>query len=223
MRVTVRNSYESSPNASPDVAVFFDVFRASTTLLSLVHVGASTILSANDEETCRAYLGRGYELISEVFRGGIDNSPTQVLAGGYGGRPVIHKSTNLTTAVFNNRRCKRALVGGFGNASTLVEYLKASGAETVELVAAAHFGRRSEAVEDLACAETIRRMLEGTFDGRIARLDEVTEKIRQKSQRQPPVAAHYLADIRLAIELDRFPYLIEAKPLNDRLMEIVKL
>src|SRR5690349_17997087 len=103
MHITIRNSYDPPRSTSPDVAVFFDVFRASTTLLALVHVGAAKIYSANDEETCRSFHKQGYELVSEVFAGGIDNSPSQVLTGSYKGRQIIHKSTNLTAAVFHNR------------------------------------------------------------------------------------------------------------------------
>ncbi len=223
MQVAVRNSYDPPCFASPDVAVFFDVIRASTTLLSLVHVGASRIYSANDEETCRSFHQQGYELISEVFAGGIDNSPSQVLAGSFGGRAVIHKSTNLTAAVFHNRSCHRALIGGFANATTLAAHLAKTGAETVELIAASHFGKRTEAVEDISGALTVAAMIRGEFTGIIPRGDEVERKIREKESRDPPARAHYLKDMRIAVELDRFPYVIEAKTISERLMEVVKL
>lgn len=220
VKVFVRNSYETSAVRKADVAVFFDVYRASTTLLSLVHVGASRILSANDEETCRKYHADGYELISEVFRGGIDNSPSQVLAGNYLGRPVIHKSTNLTTAVFHNRDCGRMLIGAFCNARVVVDYLKKSGAETIDLVAAAHFAKKTEAVEDMAGARLVEAMLNGTFTGTPPMQKELEERFRSKKERQPPMPPHYIRDIEIAAEIDRFPYVIEAKSLSEKLMEI---
>lgn len=223
MRIVVRNSFEPSPITNPDIAVFFDVIRASTTLLSLIHVGASKVYSANDEETCRTFHGQGYELISEVFHGGIDNSPTLVLAGNYAGKPAIHKSTNLTAAVFHNRHCKRALIGGFANASQVAAYVKGTGAETVELVAASNFLKKVESVEDVAGALTVQAMIEGRFDGKVPRGDELEAKVRGKEARQPPLPPHFLKDLRLVTQVDRFPYVLEAKPVHERLMEIVRL
>ncbi len=223
MRIVVRNTFDPSPFSAPYVAVFFDVIRASTTLLSLVHVGASPIYSANDEATCREFHDQGYELISEVFHGGIDNSPTQVLAGNYRGKAAIHKSTNLTAAVFHNRHCKRALIGGFANASVLASYIKATGAETVELVAASNFLKKAESVEDVAGAMIVEAMIHGTYDGKVPRADELEAKIRRKEARQPPLPDHFLRDQRLATVVDRFPYVIEAKTVSERLMEIVRL
>ena len=113
LKVTIRHSYDPAPARpadAPDAVVFFDVFRASTTLLCLAHSGAEEIVMANDEATCRELQRQGHLLVSEVFSGGFDNSPTQILAGPFKGRRVVHKSTNLSNAVFHNPEIGRAHV-----------------------------------------------------------------------------------------------------------------
>ncbi len=222
MRIAVRNSYESPVFASADAAIFFDVFRASTTLLALVSVRAERILSANDEATCRGYQAQGYELVSEVFAGGIDNSPAQVLAGKFTGHRVIHKSTNFTNAVFHNLGAKRLLIGALVNAERLVEHVFSAGYETVELIAASHFAGRTEAVEDLAGARVVEAMLKREAVGVLPEAELIAAKLARKRQTQN-LPAHYWDDTRLALELNRLPELAEIRRLDERTMEVVTL
>ncbi len=96
MRVITRQSYDAPPAPRVDVAVLFDIFRASTTLAALLSRQPAEIVATNDEKTARSLAAVGHVLISEVFRGGLDNSPTKVLAAELAGKKIVHKSTNMT-------------------------------------------------------------------------------------------------------------------------------
>lgn len=103
MDIVLRHSFEpSGTKGAATVAVFCDVFRASTTLLTILSKNPERVFLTNDEETASAYVARGALLFSEVFRGGFDNRPSQAERADLAGRTIIHKSTNLTNAVFSS-------------------------------------------------------------------------------------------------------------------------
>ena len=219
MRIAVRQSYESPVIPRPDVAVFFDVFRASTTLLALLSRRPAHLVSANDLETCRRYRANGYRLVSEVFAGDFDNSPSQVLAASLAGQPVIHKSTNMTNALFHHQGAGRSLIGGFVNASRLARHLRAGGYASVELVACGHFARGTEALEDTTGVALVHDLLAGG-DGDVD-LSGVHAKLASKRARLGgQVAEHYWEDARLALARDSLPYLAEASRLDATTLEV---
>jgi hypothetical protein len=71
-------------------------------LLAIISASPAKIILTNNEETARRLVDQGALLFSEVFGGGFDNSPTQVRAMDLSGKIIVHKSTNLTNAIFNH-------------------------------------------------------------------------------------------------------------------------
>jgi 2-phosphosulfolactate phosphatase len=223
MRVICRNSYEQ-PNdyQQASVAIFCDVFRASTTLLTILGRLPARVILTNDEETARKFVREGAVLFSEVFGGGFDNSPTQARSVDIAGKVIVHKSTNLTNAIFHHPGFKRGFVGGFVNISAMVRYLRVNVIDAVEIVAASHFGRKTEAVEDLSCIRLISDHLILGPSNVIPRLDEIQEKISQK-RLKGGYSEHYFSDVELALQLNEFRYLAEIKIIDQRSMELVRV
>jgi len=218
MLISVRNSFDAPTWEAADLVVHFDIFRASTTLLALLSQKPARILSANDRATVERFRRQGYTLVSEVFAGGIDNSPSQVLSGSFQGAKVIHKSTNLTNSIFlGSGSATRTVIGGFVNATCLVSFIRSGGFARVELVAAAHFGRREIAVEDWACAQMVLQMLEGHPVDLPALLRPVRAYLTEKRRRRS-YPDHYWRDTELALALDTLPYLAEVRPLESGLL-----
>lgn len=222
MRIVVRNSYE--PRRAPAaVTVFFDIFRASTTLLALMSQKPRLLVAVNDAESARRYAEEGYALFSEVYPGGYDNSPVQGLAGDFHGKDVVHKSANLTEALFANAPWQDAYVGSFVNLTALGEHLRALRPESVELVAAAKFHHKREAVEDSVCARSLRTYLEtGAVDVTgVEGYDQIVAKLAYlKSQAERSVPKTYWQDVDLALSRDRIPVLARIVPHRERSLRI---
>lgn len=210
MQVTTRQSFVEANGPKPDLAVYFDIFRASTTLAALVSRGATPIYGTNDPVIAERLVAGGARLVSEVFRGGFDNSPTQILTAELAGRQIVHKSTNLTTAVMAELgRAGRTLVGAFVNMSRLVAEIQKSGAQRIELVAAAHKSRAREAPEDTACMEMVARWLRGEQHREIREQGQLEAMLADKRQRRPDIREHYFADAALALRVDALPHVLE--------------
>lgn len=231
MSIVVRNSYEQpAAQSSADIAIFCDVFRASTTLLTILSKSPRQVLLTNDEQTANRYVNQGAILFSEVFAGGFDNSPSQAETAELGGKVIIHKSTNLTNAIFSSSVLRlgtggRGFIGGLVNLSALVRYLQplnGSGRRVFEIVAASHFGRHTEAVEDVVCASMIADALAGRPHSMIPRLDEIAAKIERKRARGN-YSQHYFDDVAIAMQLDRYDFLAEIKVIDSSLMEIMRI
>jgi phosphosulfolactate phosphohydrolase-like enzyme len=222
MQIHVRQAFAPSAfgTAKADVTVLFDVFRASTTLAALLAAKPARVVATNDAAAAAELVAQGFQLVSEVFAGGIDNSPTQVVAARLGGRSVVHKSTNLTESLFRIfPEAQRVLIGSFANASTLVAALRAAAPARVELVAAGRHGGREECAEDTACAAFVRAALTGAMPAMptLAALRPDLAKKRQAGERE----AHYWADLDVALTRDAFATLPEARPADGELIEIV--
>jgi phosphosulfolactate phosphohydrolase-like enzyme len=145
--------------------------------------------------------------VSEVFGGGYDNSPTQMLAASLEGREIVHKSTNLTTAIFAHGLAPTTLIGGFVNATRLVTHINQLSPRSVELIAASHFAKAKIAIEDLACAEMIADGLRSRLPDALVRGPEIAAKLADLRMRKTGIAAHYWDDVALALRIDALPEL----------------
>ncbi len=210
LNISVRNSYQTpavkSPASKHDLTVFIDVFRASTTLLTLLKHGAGEVVGIYDPALIRDYMSRGYLLVSEVIDEGLDNSPSQVADHGVNGEKVVMKTGNLITAVFNNLDFERAVVAGFANLDAVSGYILRSGYRTVDIVAASHFEERYPALEDVTCAQVlVDRLLDIPVD-HAPLVREIREiygrKMRAGTSRMPE---HYWIDIQYALQMNTIP------------------
>lgn len=200
MKISVRNAFETS-TANADVRVFIDVFRASSTLAHMLKKGNTEILGAKDPATVEKYKTEGYVVISEVMAGGLDNSPSQAISFGNGGK-FIQKTGNFTAAVFANLNFTRAVSAAFVNIGAVCEYLIGNRFESVDVVACGHFDERVQAVEDSSCAEMLRLMLSGEKPRQLPYFNAILEKIEKRRSGRFQFPAHYWRDLELALQCD---------------------
>ena len=223
MQIVIRNSYEPSPfGTNTDVAIFCDVFRASTTLLTLANSKAKDIYLTNDEETALNFVKKGAVLFSEVFKGGYDNSPTQVKTLDLNGKVIIHKSTNLTNAIFHHPGFARGYIGSFVNLTRVIQLLKHCAGKKVELIAASHFAKGTEAIEDVGCIALMSSYLESGIKAPIPKHSEILEKVKAKRARGS-YSDHYFTDVECALVVDEFDFIAEVTICDERTMRLTRL
>ncbi len=223
MQIITRNSFEPSPfGTSTDVAIFCDVFRASTTLLTLAASRAKEIFLTNDESTANDFVAKGAILFSEVFKGGYDNSPTQVRSLDLAGKVIIHKSTNLTSAIFHHPGFAKGYVGGFVNLSRVIKFLKLCDGKKVELVAASHFAKGSEAIEDVSCVSLMLSYFKTGLKSEIPQHHVILQKVEGKRERGN-YSAHYFKDIEHALSIDEFDFMAEIIICDSQVMRLSRL
>lgn len=108
------------------------------------------------------------------------------------------------------------------NLSALVGILKCEVDGICEVVAASHFSRGTEAIEDTACTTMIESHMRGHALSAIPRLQEIRDKIVGKKA-CGGYSAHYFEDVELALQLDRFNFAAEIKVVDDKVMEVVRV
>ena len=238
MKISVRNSYEAPVNGA-DITVFFDIFRASTTLVTLASKHPDIIVSSNHLPTIRNYQESGYRLLSEVYTGDFDNSPTQVMSESWQGRKVIHSSTNLTNSIFGNRDFHHGLIGCFHNIEALTDYIVSRRPQHVELIACSHFARRTVAIEDMSCAMLCRSRLLALLavsvsdsglqpslslmgTPNIPDQEGIRAKIADK-EASATYPAYRINDLRYCMELKAVPVVLEIQPRSHHVMEIASV
>ena len=223
MDIVIRQSFEAKVGAAADVTVFFDVFRASTTLAALVSRRPAEILSTNDFAKVEQMIAEGALLVSEVFAGGLDNSPSQILSADISAATkIVHKSTNLTTAIFAGMPAKRPLIGSFVNLSATAKHIISLGVQSIELVPAGHRNFNRQAIEDTLAAEAMRDLLSGSIskDEDAKRLATIRDHLAGVRARRPDLAAHYWEDAEIALSTDRFNHVLQADPVGDGVIRI---
>ena len=211
MQVFSRDAY-APPEISPQLRIFIDVFRGTTTLASLLWNKAARVISARGEVLLKR-LDEGYLLVTEKGPGWRDNSPTLVARENLSSLNIVHDTGNLTEAIFANLDFTEAITAGFVNLSAAAAYAQAGGFKTVEIVRSAHFAEKTPAVEDDSCSETLERLLAGNPLKKYPYYHELEEKIakRRESGKFP---AHYWADVNLALARDAMPVVPKLKPLG---------
>lgn len=204
MEVEIRDSFEPSDKVS-GLAVFIDVFRGSTSIICLLHKGAREVLGIRDEKVLKAAVAAGYRLVSEVVKTGLDNSPSSILAADHSGERFVHKSGNLTEAIFANPGWERALICGFVNLDAAAAWIRSSGASSVTIIPAHHFAEKKKAIEDESCAVMLKAILGGADVTEYPFYAEIEEKIRKRKSSGYPFPAHYWEDLRLALQRNTVP------------------
>ncbi|MDD4004616.1 MAG: 2-phosphosulfolactate phosphatase [Elusimicrobiaceae bacterium] len=201
MKISVRSAFEQ-PSAQSEATVFIDVFRAATTLCYLLRYGAGEVVGAQDAARISQYRKKGYILVSEIMAGGLDNSPSAILALKEPQGRFIHSTGNFTAAVFANPGFKTAIAAAFVNAGAAARYLLARRFGSVELVMCGYYKAGLPAVEDAACAQMLCRLLRAEAFSLASCLPEITRDIetRRKSGIAYPHA--YWRDVELALRCD---------------------
>src|SRR5512139_897465 len=123
------------------IAVVIDVFRAFTVAPHAIAAGASRVLPAGEIEEALAIrqtlpdallVGERHARKLPGFDAG--NSPTEILALGVAGRPVIHTTHAGTQGLVNATGAVEVLTGSMVNVSAIARYVESRAPSQVTLV-----------------------------------------------------------------------------------------
>lgn len=112
-------------------------------------------------------------------------------------RNVVLKTSNLTTALAQNN-CSELIICCFNNLSSVVQKIVSSKYQNVEIVPAGFMDLKKMNLEDMLCAETLKKSLD---EKTIVIPDEILleEQIKKMCDLKPR-PAHYVDDVMLAIQ-----------------------
>lgn len=166
----------SGARAARGVAVLFDVFRASNTIIACLEAGAVFVRPVGALEEAYRLKEAHPEHLLFGERGGLPpvgfdggNSPVWVAAQDLRGKGVLLTTSAGSQGIVHANGAETILIGSFLNLSALAGYLQALHPPEVSLIAMG-LDAREPAEEDEAAADGLRRLLLGRpFDFRIIR------------------------------------------------------
>jgi 2-phosphosulfolactate phosphatase len=197
------------------IALVIDVFRAFTVAPHAVAAGASRVLPVGEIDDALALrqampdavlVGERHARRLHGFDAG--NSPTEILAVGVSGRPVVHTTHAGTQGLVNATGADEVLTASLVNVSALARYVRSRQPRHVTIVRMGHEARERCAEDDL-CAE----ILLGLFDGRPP---PTTAAVRDRL-RDAPAAVKFFdpeadwaprTDFDYCTEVDRFDFVL---------------
>ncbi|MCW3978913.1 MAG: 2-phosphosulfolactate phosphatase [Candidatus Bathyarchaeota archaeon] len=196
------------------LAVVIDVFRAFTTAAYVMANGAERIIPVGSVEQAFGLrrLHPDWVLIGErrgIRVEGFDygNSPYEVSLADFSGRTVVQSTGAGTQGVVNAAGAEAVVLGSFVMAGAVASYIESRQPEIVSLVAMGDVGVKPNA-EDEGCADYI----EGCLRGRPPDFEEIRGRIRDAPSGakffDPSQPQFREEDFRLALELDRFDFVL---------------
>ncbi|MGY5386663.1 2-phosphosulfolactate phosphatase [Bacillus spizizenii] len=191
MTITIYQGHHHSL-APADINIVIDVIRAFTVAHYAFIGGAKEILLVGTaeeafalKETYPDYVLTGEEKGVGISGFDLDNSPKRMAMQDMADKRLIQKTTNGVTAALGALKAKHLFVTGFSNAKTTAEYVKTLAVKDCVLnIVASH----PSGDDDMACAEYIKGIIEGTnavtAAGVIERIkrSSVAEKFFDRSQ-----------------------------------------
>lgn len=217
----IRKSLLDGAGTAEGLAVIIDVFRAFSCAPLFFHFGAERVILEADAEAAKSLKrsNPSYILVGEIDEiplegADLTNSPTQILKKGrafFQRRTVIHRTTAGVAGVRAAWNAgAEVILGSFVMARAVAEYIKASGGETISLVAMGSRGLR-RAEEDEACADYLEHLLAGSPYDQVSHLkDIILDEICMRFTRGnmpylPP------EDPIFCLQRDLFDFVIEVK------------
>lgn len=229
-RISIRTWLEPFPKKE-GVAVVFDIFRCCTTVHTLAAKGrgplfvAPSLKDAATDERVRAM--RVFSELSQPVEctERYDNSPLQAGTSDWeSGRPALVATTTGTPAMFAAYQFEKVYVGSFVNFSPLVAALAAfEGPITLIPAAVPEWSH----VEDEIACQSVATALEGFFNiPDFVRQCAEAGRERILASPRPAHLAGKLAtgadDVRLSLEIDRYPQLLSLRFDGSLLAEVIK-
>ncbi len=229
-RISIRSWLEPFPSFE-GVAVVFDIFRCSTTVHCLASRGEGPLFVAPSlKEAASDDRVRDMRVFSELSqpvdcKERFDNSPLHASTKSWeNGRPALVATTTGTPAMFAAYKFEKVFVGSFVNFSSLVRELAAFDGPITLIPAAVPEWLHVE--DEIAC-QSVATALEGFANiPDFVRQCAEAGKERILASPRPVHLAGKLAtgtdDVRIALEIDRFPQLLSLKFDGSLLAEVVK-
>jgi 2-phosphosulfolactate phosphatase len=212
------------------IALVIDVFRAFTVAPHAMAAGASRILPVGAIEDALALrsvmpdavlVGERHARRLPGFDAG--NSPTEILAVGVKGRPVVHTTHAGTQGLVNATGADEVLAASLVNVSALVRYVRSRNPRHVTIVRMGHEARERCAEDDL-CAEALVSLFEGG-------VPPTTGQARDRL-RDAPAAVKFFdpeadwaprTDFDYCTEIDRFDFVLRLRTGQDGRRELERV
>ena len=217
MKTIVRSCLDGA-RKSRGVAVLIDVFRASNTILMLLHRGARSILPVATVEEAFSLKKKHPEYWLAGERGGVKiegfdlgNSPHEVSERNVHGRQIILTTSAGTQGIVHAQHAERIFIGSFGNGAALGKEPGLLDCAQVDLLAIGTDATR-KAVEDERCALYLKDILEGRApQGISAMMEAILEgegalRLKRLGQER---------DFPYCLGIDIFPIVPEVRKTND--------
>ena len=195
------------------MAVIIDVFRAFTTAAHVMANGAEMIVPVLTVEESFE-LRRHPDWVQIGERGGVrvdgfeyGNSPHEVSLADFTGQTVIQTTGAGTQGVVSASGADEIVLGSFVMAGAITRYIRRVEPEVVSLVAMGNVGIEPNE-EDESCAEYIEVLLEGgrpDFESMRGRIRASPSGAKFFDPSRPQFGEE---DFRLALELDRFDFVL---------------
>jgi 2-phosphosulfolactate phosphatase len=211
------------------LTVIIDVFRAFTVACYAYSNGARDIIPVGELEAAYAIkqAHSEYLLIGERLgriQPGFDfgNSPAQIEKADLKGKTLIHTTSAGTQGIVNAVFADEIITGSFVNAKAVAAYIIAQKPETVSLVCMGNGGIIIND-EDTFCADYIESLLtDNAYDLEMAKV-----KLRQGSGKRffDPVNSDWSPedDFHLAMDFNRFDFVLKARRLEDGYIHLMKI
>jgi 2-phosphosulfolactate phosphatase len=197
------------------IALVIDVFRAFTVAPHAVAAGASRVLPVGDIEDALALrqampdavlVGERHARRLPGFDAG--NSPTEILAAGVTGRPVVHTTHAGTQGLVNATGADEVLTASLVNVSALARYVRSRQPRQVTIVRMGHEARERCAEDDL-CAAILLELFE-------CRPPPTTAAVRERLCDAPAAVKFFdpeadwapRTDFDYCTEVDRFDFVL---------------
>ena len=215
--------------AARGLTVIIDVFRAFTTACYAFASGADRIIPVGDidiayqlKEEHPAYILMGER--GGKMQPGFDygNSPSIISKEDLTGKTLIHTTSAGTQGIVNATGADEIISGSFVNAGAIVRYIQQKQPDQVSLVAMGK-GGLEDSDEDMLCAAYLKNELEN----RNNYFEKIVDHLKKYKSAQkffdPDITWAPEQDFEHCMTLDRFDFILKAKPMANGLVFFEKV
>lgn len=164
MEINIKR-YLSGAKESKGIAVLFDVYRSSNTIIACLESGADYLIPVGDLKEAYDLKKKYPDHFLSGERGGIppkgfdfDNSPEQASQRDLNGKKIIITTSAGSQGIVNAKNVDQLLIGSFANADAIVQYIENRNPQYVSLIAIGNEAKEL-ALEDEECANYIQDKL----------------------------------------------------------------
>ncbi len=206
--------------------VVIDVLRASSTIIAALANGARAVIPVADMDQAgkiamnldpSTYLLGGERDGDRIDGYHLGNSPLEYTPDVVKGKTIILNTTNGTRTIWNVRNAQHLVIGGFLNATRVVQFIREAGLD-VTIVCA---GRNNRvALDDTLCAGLLLyRLWEGQEPAYVSDAahialtqylhdrDRLADALRHSNHARWLTEKGYGADVEYCLQLDTLPVL----------------
>jgi len=166
LKINIHKYLEGAKEAK-GIAVLFDVFRASNTIIACLKRDAAYLIPIGDLQEAYDLRKKYPDHLLFGERNGIppegfnsDNSPDHASRLNLENKKIIITTSAGSQGIVNAKNTDQLLIGSFANAKAIVNYIKDKNPEHVSLIAIGN-NACEPALEDEECAKYIKNKLLG--------------------------------------------------------------